>query len=99
MPKNKLKDSFYWLGKNCHECDVDLSSERVSRYINKAKNNLKKTPKGKGNFCFVSGKGALVNGVVNEEGERSIFVARDYWEADYIPGCGWIKVEDGDEIS
>lgn len=99
MPKNKLKDSFYWLGKNGHECSVDLLSKRVSRYINEAKNHLKKVSKGKGDFCYIAGKEALVIGVVNEEGERFIFVARDYWEADYIPGCGWIKVEDEDEIS
>lgn len=96
MPKNKLKDFFYWLGKNGQESNVDLSSERISRYINEAKNNFKKIPKGKGDFCYIGGKEALVIGVVNEEGERSIFVARDYWEADYIPGCGWIKVEDED---
>lgn len=96
MTKNKLKDSFYWLGKNGQESNVDLSSERISRYINESKNNLKKTPKGKGDFCFIAGKEALVIGVVNEDGERSIFVARDYFEADYIPGCGWIKVEDED---
>jgi hypothetical protein len=99
MPKNKLKDSFYWLGKNGQECNVDLSSERISRYINEAKNRLKKVSKGKGDFCYIAGKEALVIGVVNEEGERSIFVARDYFEADYVPGCGWIKVEDEDEIS
>lgn len=97
MPKNKLKDSFYWMGKNGQECNVDLSSERVSRYINKAKNNLKKTQKGKGEFCFIAGKEALVIGVVNEKGERSIFVMRDYWEADYYPDCGWIKMESKDE--
>jgi hypothetical protein len=96
MTKNKLKDSFYWLGKNGQESNVDLSSERISRYINESKNNLKKTPKGKGDFCFIAGKEALVIGVVNEDGERSIFVARDYFEADYVPGCGWIKVEDED---
>lgn len=67
MTKNKLKDSFYWMGKNEKECNVDLSSERVSRYINKAKNNLKKTPNGKGDFCFIAGKEALVIGTVNEE--------------------------------
>ena len=91
MTKNKLKDSFYWLGKNGQESNVDLSSERISRYINEAKNRLKKVPKGKGDFCYIAGKEALVIGVVNEEGERSIFVARDYW-----PDCGWIKVEDED---
>lgn len=99
MAKNKLKDSFYWLGKNGHECNVDLLSKRISRYINEAKNRLKKVSKSKGDFCYIAGKEALVIGVVNEEGERFIFVARDYWEADYIPGCGWIKVEDEDEIS
>lgn len=97
MAKNKLKDSFYWMGKNGQECNVDLSSKLISRYINEVKNNLKKTPKGEGNFCYVAGKEALVIGVVNEEGERFIFVARDYWEADYIPGCGWMKVEGEDE--
>lgn len=96
MPKNKLKDSFYWMGKNGQENNVDLSSERISRYIKKAKNNLKKIPKGKGDFCYIGGKEALVIGVENEEGERSIFVARDYWKADYVPGCGWIKVEGED---
>lgn len=97
MPKNKLKDSFYWMGKNGQECNVDLSSKRISRYIDKAENNLKKIPKGKGDFCYVAGKEALVIGTVNEEGERSIFVARDYFEADYVLGCWWIKVEDEDE--
>lgn len=97
MTKNKLKDSFYWMGKNGQECNVDLSPECVSRYINKAKNNLKKATKGKGDFCFIAGKELLVIGVVNEKGERSIFVVRDYWEADYYPDCGWIKVEDDDE--
>lgn len=64
------------------------------RCINEVKNKI---PKGKWDFCYVSSKEALVIGVVNEEVERFIFVARDYWEADYIPGCGWIKVEDEDE--
>ena len=49
MPKNKLKDSFHWMGKNGQECNVDLSSKLISRYINEVKNNLKKTPKGEGN--------------------------------------------------
>lgn len=60
MAKNKLKDSFYWMGKNGQECNVDLSSERVSRYINEAKNNLKKIPKGKGDFAMLLAKRHLL---------------------------------------
>lgn len=97
MAKNKLKDSFYWMGKNGQECNVNLSSKLISHCINEVKNNLKKTPKGKGNFCYAAGKEALAIGVINKEGERSIFVVRDYWEADYWPECGWMKVEDEDE--
>lgn len=99
MPKNKLKDSFYWLDKNGRECDVNLLDKPVAKRIKEVKEYLKKVPSGKADFMYISAKESLIAGFVNEKDERFIFVARDYWEADYVPGCGWIKVEDEDEIS
>ena len=94
MPKNKLKDSFYWFGKNGHECDVNLLDKSVAKGIEEVKEHLKRVPSGKADFMYISAKESLIAGFVNEECERFIFVARDYWEADYIPGYGWMKVEE-----
>ena len=93
MAKNKLKDSFYWLGKNGHECDVDLLDKSVVKGIKEVKEHLKRVPSGKADFMYISAKESLIAGFVNEDGERFIFIARDYWEADYLPECGWMKVD------
>lgn len=93
MAKNKLKDSFYWLGKNGQENTVDMLDKQIVNSVKQVKDCLKHTPTDQSNFMYIAAKEALVVGLVDEEGSRVIFVARDYYEADYLPECGWMKVD------
>lgn len=76
---------------------MNLLDKSVAKRIKEVKDHLKKVPSGKADFMYISAKESIIAGFVNEEGEWFPFVARDYWEADYYPDCGWIKMESKDE--
>ena len=74
----------------------NMSNEEISQWVKQIKKLLKRQEReNPDDFSpFMCGTGnTIVFGFRTMEGERSIYVAKNYYEATYIPGEGW---PDGD---
>ncbi len=71
----------------------DADDEQLQRDVARVQKQLRKYAKtGEPDYFYIAGR-QLVGGVVDEEGRRSIFVAKDFYTVDYEPGEGWMKNE------
>ena len=74
----------------------NMPDEEISKWVKQIKKLLKRqeqeTPDDFSPFMCGTGN-TIVFGFRTMEGERSIYVAKNYYEATYIPGEGW---PDGD---
>lgn len=70
--------------------DIQKSIDRIKKKF--------KDPAYKDDTWFFEGSGDyLVIGVKSDNGERRIWVTKDYWEIEYCPGNGWLKESEESE--
>ena len=79
-----------------HVCN-DANDAKIQKSIDAVQKRLRKCYKaGKADYCFVESN-YLVIGMIDEQGERTMFVTKDFYSIDYLPDEGWMKWGENNE--
>ena len=88
----KFPQDFWHINGKAKNTDIQKDVKAMQKHLRK----LAKA--GKADYQFIEGR-YLVIGLTNEQGERTIFVAKDFYSIDYLPDEGWMKWGENNESS
>lgn len=80
----KFPQDFWHMVSKAKNTDIQKDVKAMQKHLRK----LAKA--GKADYQFIEGS-YLVIGLTNEQGERTIFVTKDFYSIDYLPDKGWMK--------
>lgn len=88
MKKLKFPDDFFaYENPDCPDKDIEKA-------VNRMKNWMKGETYKSNPWFFTAAGGYLVVGLIAEDGQKTIYVARQYYEIVNIPGEGWLRESD-----
>ena len=81
MKKLKFPEDFFaYDNSNCPEKDIEKAVNRMKG------ETYKSNP-----WFFIAAGSYLIVGLIAEDGQKTIYVARQYYEIVNIPGEGWLR--------
>jgi hypothetical protein len=88
----KLKfpeDFFAYNNPDCPDKDIEKA-------VNRMKNWMKGETYKSNPWFFMAAGNYLIVGLIAEDGQKTIYVARQYYEIVNIPGEGWLRESDAE---
>lgn len=86
MKKLKFPEDFFaYDNPDCHDKDIE-----------KAVNRMKGETSKSNPWFFMAAGNYLIVGLIAEDGQKTIYVARQYYEIVNIPGEGWLREPDAE---
>lgn len=90
MKKLKFPEDFFAYGNPyCPDKDIEKA-------VNRTKNWMKGETYKSNPWFFTAAGDYLIVGLIAEDGQKTIYVARQYYEIVNIPGEGWLRESDAE---
>ena len=88
MKKLKFPEVFFAYEK------PDCPDKDIEKAVNRMKNWMKGETYKSNPWFFMAAGNYLIVGLIAEDGQKTIYVARQYYEIVNIPGEGWLREPD-----
>lgn len=90
MKKIKFPDDFW------HFDNPDASDKEIEKAVNELKKQMKGETYKSNPWFYIAAGSYIVIGLISEDGQKSIYVAKQHYSIDYIPGEGWLRESERD---
>jgi hypothetical protein len=74
----------------------DCPDKDIEKAVNRMKNWMKGETYKSNPWFFMAAGNYLIVGLIAEDGQKTIYVARQYYEIVNIPGEGWLREPDAE---
>ena len=79
-----------------HTATQTAPTRTLKKAVNKMKNWMKGETYKSNPWFFTAAGDYLIVGLIAEDGQKTIYVARQYYEIVNIPGEGWLRESDAE---